>query len=98
MRTKVDSSGRLVIPARFRRQLGIADGGGEVELIDTPDGVLLRHIGPPVPRRDARGLAVVELGRPVTNGEVVAAVTAAANPAMCCPTPAGRRRGRRSPR
>ena len=49
MRTKVDSSGRLVIPARFRRQLGIADGGGEVELIDTPDGVLLRHIGPPVP-------------------------------------------------
>lgn len=76
MRRKVDSSGRLVIPARFRRQLGIADGGGEVELIDTPDGVLLRHIGPPVPRRDARGLAVVELGRPVTNGEVVAAVTA----------------------
>ncbi len=75
MRTKIDSSGRVVIPADIRRQLGISELGDEVELFDTPDGVLIRAAKALAPRRDERGLLVVELGRPVTTHEVVAAVT-----------------------
>jgi AbrB family looped-hinge helix DNA binding protein len=75
MRTKIDSSGRVVIPADIRRQLGISEQGDEVELFDTPDGVLIRAAKAPTPRRDERGLLVAELGRPVTTREVVAAVT-----------------------
>ena len=76
MRTKVDRSGRVVIPARIRRGLGLPDEGGEVELLDTPDGVLLRSVEAPVPRRDDRGLMVVEVGRPVATREVSDAVRA----------------------
>ena len=70
MRTRIDGSGRVVIPAPVRRELGIGQEGGELELLDTPDGVLLRPLGAPTPRRDERGLMVVELGRPVTADEV----------------------------
>jgi AbrB family looped-hinge helix DNA binding protein len=76
MRTKVDRSGRVVIPARIRRSLGLPDEGGEIELLDTPDGVLLRSTDAPVPRRDDRGLMVVEVGRSVSTQEVVEAVRA----------------------
>ncbi len=76
MRTKVDSSGRVVIPAGIRRQLGITEQGGEVDLIDTPDGVLIRPVDIPVPRPDERGLLVVDLGRPVTTDEVSDAIAA----------------------
>jgi AbrB family looped-hinge helix DNA binding protein len=74
VRTKVDSSGRVVIPAAVRRQLGIPEQGGEVELFDTPDGVLIRSAAAPALRRDELGLMVVELGRPVTAQEVAAAI------------------------
>jgi len=74
MATKVDASGRIVIPADIRRHLGLPDEGGEVDLIDTPDGVLIRPVHTPVPRRDERGLLVVKLQRPVTTQEVVDAV------------------------
>lgn len=76
MRTKVDASGRVVIPAQIRRQLGISEAGDEVDLIDTPDGVLIRAARAPVPQQDDRGLLVVEVGRPVTTHEVSAAVSA----------------------
>ena len=74
MRTRIDGSGRVVIPARIRRALGIGDDGGEVELLDTPDGVLLRPPGTPSPTRNERGMMVVELGRPVTTEEVADAI------------------------
>lgn len=74
MRTKVDGSGRVVIPAAIRRALGIGSTGGAVELVDTPDGVLLRPTGTPTARYDARGLMIVELGRSVTAEEVADAV------------------------
>lgn len=74
MPTKVDASGRIVIPADIRRHLGLPDEGGEVDLIDTPDGVLIRPVRAPMPRRDERGLLVVDLQRPVTTREVIEAV------------------------
>lgn len=74
MRTRVDGSGRVVIPAAIRRDLGIGPEGGEVELLDTSDGVLLRPIGAPTPRRDERGLLVVELDRRVSTDEVAGAI------------------------
>lgn len=76
MHTKIDASGRIVIPADIRRHLGVPDEGGEVDLVDTPDGVLVRAVQTPVPRRDERGLLVVELQRPVSTQEVVEAVRA----------------------
>lgn len=75
MKTRVDASGRVVIPVEIRRRLGLFEGGGEVDLVDTPDGVVIRSSTAPVPLRDARGLLVVELGRQVTTAEVLAAVT-----------------------
>lgn len=46
-----------------------------MDLFDTPDGVLIRPVNAPLPRLDDRGLLVVKVGRPVTTGEVVAAIT-----------------------
>ena len=74
MRTRIDGSGRVVIPAPVRRELGIGQEAGELELLDTPDEVLLRPLGAPTPRRGERGLMVVELGRPVTTDEVSVAI------------------------
>ena len=74
VRTRVDGSGRVVIPAAIRRALGIGPEGGEIELLDTPDGVLLRPTATPTPQRNDRGLMVVKLGRPVTTEEVAEAI------------------------
>ena len=74
MRIRIDGSGGTVIPAPICRDLGIGSDGGEVELLDTPDGVLLRPVAAPTPRRNERGMLVVELGRPVTTEEVADAI------------------------
>lgn len=71
VRLKVDSSGRVVVPADIRDELGITD---EVEAIDTPDGLLLRAPDAPVVSEDDRGLLVVSVGRRVTTEEVRDAV------------------------
>ena len=44
MPPKIDGAGRIVIPAAIRRAFGLGSSGGELELVDTPDGVLLRPV------------------------------------------------------
>lgn len=73
MRVKVDRSGRMVIPLQVRRGLGIPHGG-EVDLLDTPDGALLRPTFDPCVATDEHGLLTVAVGRRVTAGEVRDAV------------------------
>jgi len=75
MRTKIDGAGRVVIPAAIRRAFGIGAGGGELELVDTPDGVLLRPIEPSATVSEEQGLTVVALGRPVQQQEVADAIS-----------------------
>ncbi|TVR30133.1 MAG: hypothetical protein EA388_14805 [Nitriliruptor sp.] len=48
--------------------------GGEVELLETPDGVLLRPLADLVPERNERGMLVVAVGREVTTDEVASAI------------------------
>jgi len=74
MKARIDGSGRVVIPARIRRELGIGRDGGEVELLDTPDGVLLRPLGGPIPQRNEHGMLVVAIGHEVTADEVASAI------------------------
>lgn len=69
----VDRQGRLVLPQSVRRRLVTTPG--ELELRETPDGVLLS----PLPARgaveeSADGLPLLRLGRPVRNDEVLAAI------------------------
>lgn len=73
---KVDGSGRMVIPARLRRSLGLGDQGGIVVLDDGVDGVVMH---PPrddrdEPAADELGLIVLDPGRRVSQQEVTAAV------------------------
>lgn len=70
-RVKIDRSGRVVIPAELREELGLVD---EVELVDTPDGLLLRSPIRPVLTVDEHGLRVVHVGRPVSVADVRRAV------------------------
>ena len=74
MRTKIDGAGRVVIPAAIRRAFGIGESGGELELVDTPDGVLLRPLVPTPTLREEHGLTVASLGRPVEHEEVTEAI------------------------
>ena len=37
----VDRQGRLVLPLEVRRRLGLEGRGGQLRLVETPDGVLL---------------------------------------------------------
>lgn len=73
-RLKVDASGRVVIPLAQRRRLGI-EKGGEVELADAPDGLLLRRPDRSSGlRRDKHGLLTVSTGRPSTTEETLRAI------------------------
>ncbi|MCC5947000.1 MAG: AbrB/MazE/SpoVT family DNA-binding domain-containing protein [Nitriliruptoraceae bacterium] len=74
MRTKIDGAGRVVIPAAIRRAFGIGPQGGELDLVDTPDGVLLRPVDHAAVARKERGLTVASLGRPVEQSEVAEAI------------------------
>ncbi len=73
---KVDASGRMVIPARLRRALGVGEDGGQVVLDEGPDGLSL---SPHSPRReppavDEFGLVVLDVGREVGADEVADAI------------------------
>ena len=76
MEIEVDGAGRMVIPAALRRSLGIGDDGGVVEVDDTPDGLVIhpRDVEPVAVARNADGLLVVDVGREVSNEEVVDAI------------------------
>lgn len=69
----VDKQGRLVLPQRLREEL--VEVPGEVLLERTAEGVLLRSLHAPTHVRQADdGLPVLDLGRSVTNDEVLAAI------------------------
>ena len=38
----MDAAGRLVLPKTLRERYGLADGRHDVEVVDTPEGILLR--------------------------------------------------------
>lgn len=73
VRVRVDGQGRLVLPQSLRE--GFVATPGELLLRRTPDGLLLSPtIGQGSVRTAADGLPVLELDRPVTNAEVLAAI------------------------
>ena len=76
MEVEVDSAGRMVIPATLRRSLGISDAGGVVEVDDTPDGLVIHpcDVEPVAVERNADGLLVIDVGREVSNEEVLRAI------------------------
>jgi len=73
LRVRVDRQGRLVLPQHLRE--GLVDVPGELLVRRTSDGLLLSplHVQGEV-RMDADGLPVLDLGRAVTNSEVLAAL------------------------
>ena len=75
IRVKVDQQGRVIIPLGERERLGIARGG-TLELISTPEGVLLERRRPAHIRTADDGLPVitVEDVEQVSNEESLAAI------------------------
>ena len=57
---KVDAQGRVVIPQAERERLGLV-GGGALELVSTPEGVLLERRREATITSDADGLPMVTL-------------------------------------
>ena len=55
MTVKVDAQGRVVIPQAERERLGLPDGG-TLELVSTPEGVLLERRRRASLTMDATGL------------------------------------------
>ncbi len=45
----MDAAGRLVLPKPVRERCGLAGGPHQLEVSDTPDGIVLRPKGDPVP-------------------------------------------------
>ena len=41
MKLRIDRSGRIVVPKRFRKHLGV-ERAGDLEAVEQPDGILLR--------------------------------------------------------
>ena len=60
VRLKVDQQGRVVLPLRERERLGVARGG-TLELISTPEGVLLERHRPATVQLGGDGLPVIKL-------------------------------------
>ena len=67
MTVKVDRQGRVVIPQAERERLGLADGGA-LELVPTPEGVLLE-------RRRRASVTVDESGLPLVTVDELDTVT-----------------------
>jgi AbrB family looped-hinge helix DNA binding protein len=57
---KLDAQGRVVIPQAERERLGLPDGG-VLELVSTPEGVLLERRRQATVTSDADGLPLVTL-------------------------------------
>jgi AbrB family looped-hinge helix DNA binding protein len=74
-RVKVDRQGRVVIPLSERERLGIAEGG-MLELIATPEGLLLEPRSPArvVTAADGLPLIVFEDSRTFSNEETLEAI------------------------
>ena len=74
---RIDGQGRIVVPLPERRRLGL-QGGDELVLLPTPEGLLLERRRAATVRTAADGLPVVDFAEPrrVTNEEAVAAIRA----------------------
>jgi AbrB family looped-hinge helix DNA binding protein len=75
VQVKVDQQGRVVIPLHERERLGVA-AGGTLELIPTPEGVLLEPRRPAHVRTGEDGLPVITIEdiRDVSNDESLDAI------------------------
>jgi bifunctional DNA-binding transcriptional regulator/antitoxin component of YhaV-PrlF toxin-antitoxin module len=55
----MDRAGRVVLPRAVRERFGLAGVAHQLELVENPDGILLRPVGADVPvTRDASGWIV----------------------------------------
>ena len=74
---KVDAQGRVVIPQAERERLGLPDGGA-LELVSTPEGVLLerRRQATVTTAEDGLPLITLDDADTVTNVEAVEALHA----------------------
>lgn len=72
---KVDAQGRVVIPQAERERLGMPDGG-TLELVSTPEGVLLERRRQATVTTGEDGLPLVTLddGGSVRNSEATTAI------------------------
>lgn len=72
---KVDQQGRVVIPQRERDRLGVRDGG-TLELVPTPEGLLLerRHRAEVSVAEDGLPVVTIEELEEVSNDEAVDAI------------------------
>ncbi len=60
----MDKAGRIVLPRLVRERLGLS-GPAQLELLDAPDGVILRAVGADVPvTRDPSGWVVFHSDTP----------------------------------
>lgn len=75
VQVRVDRQGRVVIPLRERERLGVEEGG-TLDLVATPEGVLLERRLPATVRTGDDGLPVVvtEGAEPVSNDESLEAI------------------------
>lgn len=72
---KVDAQGRVVIPQAERERLGMSDGGA-LELVSTPEGVLLERRRRATVTTGEDGLPLVTLddGGTVSNADATRAI------------------------
>ncbi len=72
---KVDRQGRIVIPQHERERLGLHHGG-VLELIPTPEGIVLEHLRPATVTAGDDGLPVVSFGTSdtISNDDAVTAI------------------------
>jgi AbrB family looped-hinge helix DNA binding protein len=55
----MDRAGRVVLPKTVRERFGLAGVAHELEVVENPDGILLRPVGADVPvTRDSSGWVV----------------------------------------
>jgi AbrB family looped-hinge helix DNA binding protein len=55
----MDRAGRVVLPRAVRERFGLAGVAHQLEVVENPDGILLRPVGADVPvTRDASGWVV----------------------------------------
>ena len=74
---KVDAQGRVVIPQAERERLGLPDGGA-LELVSTPEGVLLerRRQATVTSAEDGLSLVTLDDGDTVSNADAAEAIHA----------------------